>query len=84
MVSYVNHYFTLHFFYPFTIELQGKDVFREIDNMSKRLNNSYEENCRLFKILKEDRDRAIRMCNEEWDAFEKVVRYSLRQLELNF
>lgn len=52
--------------------------------MLKELDNSYEENCRVFKILKEDQDRAIRMCNEEWDAFEKVVRYSLRQLALNY
>lgn len=44
--------------------------------MMRRSDRLREENIRVFKIVQEQCFKEMRLWNEEWDDFEKVVRYS--------
>lgn len=60
------------------IKLQGGEYqeYPDLEEMMRRSDRLREENIRVFKIVQEQCFKEMRLWNEEWDDFEKVVRYS--------
>ncbi|TVU41160.1 hypothetical protein EJB05_14659, partial [Eragrostis curvula] len=59
---------------------QGPNSFQDFADMIKRTKSLGEQHLRLFKILEAERDKEIKLFEEQWDGFEKIMRRTIEDM----